>query len=53
MTLSELFDDRLSAYEGLIRAVQVERKNQRPIYIAVDEWNGNDRVQLKLKDLKT
>lgn len=39
MTLSELFEARLSAYEGLIRAVQVERGNQRPIHIAVDEWN--------------
>ncbi len=39
MTLSELFEARLSAYEGLIRAVQVERRNKRPIYLAVDEWN--------------
>ncbi len=39
MTLSELFEDRLSAYEGLIRAVTVERKIKRPIGIAVDEWN--------------
>lgn len=39
MTLSELFDDRLSAYEGLVRAVQVERGLKNPVYIAVDEWN--------------
>ncbi|MFN8450073.1 MAG: alpha-L-arabinofuranosidase C-terminal domain-containing protein [Anaerolineae bacterium] len=39
MTLSELFDARLTAYEGLIRAVQLERKQTRPIHIAVDEWN--------------
>lgn len=39
MTLSELFDARLTAYEGLIRAVQLEQKQRRPIYIAVDEWN--------------
>jgi alpha-N-arabinofuranosidase len=39
MTLSELFEDRLSAYEGLIRAVQVERRSKHPVYIAVDEWN--------------
>ncbi len=39
MALSELFEDRLSAYEGLIRAVTVERKIRRPIGIAVDEWN--------------
>jgi alpha-N-arabinofuranosidase len=39
MALSELFEARLSAYEGLIRAVQIERNNKRPIYISVDEWN--------------
>lgn len=39
MTLSEVIDARLTAYEGLIRAVQVERKQKRPVYIAVDEWN--------------
>ncbi len=39
MALSELFESRLSAYEGLIRAVQLEKKQTRPIYIAVDEWN--------------
>jgi alpha-L-arabinofuranosidase len=39
MTLSELFEARLSGYEGLIRAVQVERKLTHPVYIAVDEWN--------------
>ncbi|MEO8394904.1 MAG: alpha-L-arabinofuranosidase C-terminal domain-containing protein [Chloroflexota bacterium] len=39
MALSELFDARLSAYEGLIRAVQVERGSKHPVYISVDEWN--------------
>lgn len=39
MTLSETIDARLTAYEGLIRAVQVERRQKRPVYIAVDEWN--------------
>ena len=39
MTLSELLDARLSAYEGLIRAVQLERGSKHPVYIAVDEWN--------------
>jgi alpha-L-arabinofuranosidase len=39
MALSELFDVRLSAYEGLIRAVQVERDSKHPVYISVDEWN--------------
>jgi alpha-N-arabinofuranosidase len=39
MAVSELLEDRLSAYEGLVRAVTFERQIKRPIYIAVDEWN--------------
>lgn len=39
MALSELFEQRLSAYEGLLRAMCLERKIKRPIAIAVDEWN--------------
>ncbi|GAI56019.1 unnamed protein product, partial [marine sediment metagenome] len=39
MTLSEFFEERLSAYEGLIQAVRLDRGIKRPISIAVDEWN--------------
>ena len=39
MALSELIEERLSAYEGVIRAVRLDRKIVKPIYIAVDEWN--------------
>jgi alpha-N-arabinofuranosidase len=39
MALSELIEERLSAYEGLIRAIRLDRKIIKPIYIAVDEWN--------------
>ena len=39
MSLPELFERRLSAYEGLIRAVRLDRGIKHPIYIAVDEWN--------------
>jgi alpha-N-arabinofuranosidase len=39
VALSELFEERLSAYEGLLRAVCLERRIKRPIAIAVDEWN--------------
>ncbi len=46
MALSELFEERLSAYEGLIRAMTLERKIKRPIYIAVDEWNVWHRAQM-------
>ena len=38
MTLSELFEERLAACEGLIRAVRLDRGIRRPIPIAVDEW---------------
>ncbi|MCZ7554466.1 MAG: hypothetical protein M5U05_18120 [Anaerolineales bacterium] len=46
MALSELFEARLSAYEGLIRAIKLERGINRPIYIAVDEWNVWHRAQM-------
>jgi len=39
MSLSEFFEERLSVYEGLIRAMRLDRDIKRPIYIAVDEWN--------------
>lgn len=39
MTLSELFEERLSACEGLIRAMRLSRGVRRHIAIAVDEWN--------------
>ncbi|MBA7533031.1 Intracellular exo-alpha-(1-_5)-L-arabinofuranosidase 1 [subsurface metagenome] len=38
MIVSELYEERLSAYEGLIRAVSLDRGIKRPIYITVDEW---------------
>jgi alpha-N-arabinofuranosidase len=39
MAISELLEKRLTAYEGLIKAVSLERGIKRPIHIAVDEWN--------------
>jgi alpha-N-arabinofuranosidase len=39
MALSEFFEERLSAYEGLLRALCLKSKIKRPIPIAVDEWN--------------
>ena len=39
MTVSELFEERLSGYEGLIRAVRLDKGIKHPIYITVDEWN--------------
>lgn len=39
MTRSEFFEERISVVEGLIRAMKLQRHIQRPIWIAVDEWN--------------
>lgn len=39
MALSELFEARLHAYEGLVSAVRLEKGIKHPIYLAVDEWN--------------
>jgi alpha-N-arabinofuranosidase len=58
MAISELLEKRLAAYEGLIRAVSLERKIKRPVYIAVDEWNvwyrtypQEVREQMKLEEI--
>jgi alpha-N-arabinofuranosidase len=39
MTVSELFEGRLNAYEGLLRALCLDRAIKHPIPVAVDEWN--------------
>jgi alpha-N-arabinofuranosidase len=39
MAQVEMLDERLSAYEGLVRALRLASKITRPIWIAVDEWN--------------
>lgn len=39
MATSEVIEDRLAAYEGLIRGQTLDRRLQRPVPIAVDEWN--------------
>ncbi len=38
MTLSELFEERLAACEGLIRAARLDNDIKRPIPLALDEW---------------
>ena len=50
MAVSELFEERLSAYEGLIRAVRLDRGIRRPIQIAVDEWGIRPREFANLED---
>ncbi len=39
MALSELVEERLSAFEGLVRAMALQRRIQHPVHLAVDEWN--------------
>lgn len=39
MAQSELVEERLSAYEGLSRALSLQQKLPHPIPLAVDEWN--------------
>ena len=50
MTLSELFEERLSACEGLIRAVSLDRGIRHPIAIAIDEWNVWYRTYPRVED---
>jgi alpha-N-arabinofuranosidase len=50
MAFAEDFNQHLTAYEGLIRSVSLERGIRHPISIAIDEWavmrmpNREDRV---------
>jgi alpha-N-arabinofuranosidase len=39
MATSEIIEDRLSAFEGLIRALRFQQRVKRSIALAVDEWN--------------
>jgi alpha-L-arabinofuranosidase len=39
MAVSELVEDRLSAFEGLVRMLRLQHKLAKPIAIGVDEWN--------------
>lgn len=50
MTVSELFEARLTGYEGLIHSKCVERYIQRPIKITVDEWGIRPRKFYALED---
>ncbi len=39
MAVPELLEERLTSYDGLVRAVSLQKGIKRPIPIAVDEWN--------------
>ena len=53
MAVSEILEDRLGSYEGLVRALRFSNKIQNPVHLAVDEWNvwyrssGEDEQQLE------
>ncbi len=47
MTFAEKLEERLNAYEGLIKAIRLEKRIINPIYIAVDEWGLIRRPRLK------
>jgi len=39
MAVSAVMEERLTAYEGLLRTACLENMIQHPVWIAVDEWN--------------
>jgi alpha-L-arabinofuranosidase len=39
LATSELIEDRLTSYEGLLRGMTLERGLAQPVPLAVDEWN--------------
>jgi alpha-L-arabinofuranosidase len=39
MAMSELVEARLTAFEGLLAALRLQQHLERPIHLAVDEWN--------------
>ena len=39
MAVSELIEERLAAYEGLVRAMRLQKGIRHPTHLAVDEWN--------------
>ena len=51
MTLSEFFEASITAFEGLIAAMRQQLSMERPVHIAIDEWNvwyrarGNTREE--------
>jgi len=47
MAVSALIEERLTAYEGLLRTACLENKIQHPVSIAVDEWNTWYRTRSK------
>jgi alpha-N-arabinofuranosidase len=60
MAISELIEERLSSFEGVIKAERLQKNIKQPIYLAVDEWNvwyrthpqfGGDPEKTKLEEV--
>ncbi len=60
MAISELLEERLASFEGLVRALKLQRGIKRPVYLAIDEWNvwyrthpryGADTSESKLEEI--
>jgi len=57
MAVSELLEQRLSAFEGLVKAIKLQKNNKRPVYLAADEWNiwyrtfGSEANKTKLEEI--
>jgi alpha-L-arabinofuranosidase len=57
MAVSELLEQRLSAFEGLVKAVSLQRNIKHPVYLAVDEWNvwyrtfGEEAYKTRLEEI--
>jgi len=50
MAVSELIENRLSAFEGLVRMLHFQHKLKKPIAISVDEWNVWYRKRSEMGD---
>lgn len=57
MAVSELIEKRLNSFKNLIKTVSTQRKANRKIYLAVDEWNvwyrtfGPEAYKTKLEEI--
>jgi alpha-L-arabinofuranosidase len=57
MAVSELLEQRLSSFEGLIKAQSLQKNIKHPVYLAVDEWNvwyrtyGADARKTRLEEI--
>ena len=39
MCVPELLEQRLTAVEGIVNAISLQRNIKKPVYLAIDEWN--------------